>query len=137
MPGERIRFSPQTASPAARRTPTKSAKPSPSARSSRSSPNRRRHPTPEEFEETIARISFSLRAEHAQLRQTHTQDLRILREQQVALRERGEALEAQPGAGSGPAAVGLDADLARTASEAAELQLALLLKQNTTLQAEA
>ena len=88
------------------------------------------------LKEQLARVSYDLRAEAAGLRQAHTKDLRILLEQQVALRAQVEALEAKVGGAGAAALVGLEASVAKTAQEAADLQLQLLLKQNTALQAE-
>ncbi len=88
------------------------------------------------LKEQLARVSYDLRAEAAGLRQAHTKDLRILLEQPVALRAQVEALEAKVGGAGAAALVGLEASVAKTAQEAADLQLQLLLKQNTALQAE-
>ena len=92
-----------------------------------------------DYEEELARHKQQAKRELAELRQQHTQDLGILLNEQVKLREQMMELAGTGGDGAGGASAvgGLAAALASTASEAQTLHLSLLEKQNGALKAEA
>lgn len=98
-----------------------------------------------DYEEELARHKQQAKRELAELRQQHTQDLSILLNEQVKLREQMMELAGTRDDGAGGASAvggassvgGLAAALASTASEAQSLHLSLLEKQNGSLKAEA
>ena len=92
-----------------------------------------------DYEEELARHKQQAKRELAELRQQHTQDLGILLNEQVKLREQVMELAGTgaDGAGGASAVGGLAAALASTASEAQALHLSLLEKQNGALKVEA
>ena len=101
-----------------------------------------------EYEEQLARLAFELRGEAAAERSLHTRDLGILLQQQLALRAKVDDLERSAGLGleassptrgargGGGGGDRLASALAATASEAAELQVALLERGAASLRKE-
>lgn len=94
-----------------------------------------------EYEEQLARLAFDLRGEAQSMRAAHTKDIGILLQQQLALRSRVDELHAAFEQGefeaADPLGLGsrgkLAATVAATSSDAAELQLTLLERGQSTL----
>ena len=92
-----------------------------------------------DYEEELARVKLAAKRDLSELRERHTQDLGILLNEQVQLREQMMTLAGarDDGTGGAPTVGGLAAALASTANEAQALHLSLLEKQNGSLKAEA
>ena len=121
------------------RSTASSVPPSATGRPSAKPPNKPTKPRPWwDYEEEIARLKFSMQSDAAKLRERHTQDVGILLNEQVKLRDQILELSGKPLSGTDPEAIAqwFAAALASTASEAQGQQIQLLEKSVASLKAE-